>query len=888
MKNRMQNLFVALVLLSALNLQPSTAFAQGTAFAYQGRLNNNGSPAAGTYNLTFALFNTNITGVPIAGPVTNNAVFVTNGLFTVLIDFGPGVFTGATNWLQIGVATNGVGSFTTLTPRQELTPTPYAIYAENVSAAGISGTIQPASLGGTYGNTITLSNAGNSFSGNGAGLTGVNAAALNGLNASNFWRTTGNAGTSPANGNFVGTTDNQPLELRVNGERALRLEPTATNGSINIIGGLENFVVPGKVGSVIAGGGRQDNNGFSETNSIAGNYAFIGGGSGNAINTDANYSAIVSGTSSFIDVNSYNSAIVAGEQNTIGEGTDHSFIGGGLDNSIFLFSGTADIIGGGENNSINGPSIHDSVISGGNGNQVQGNSDTIGGGTLNFATNSYSTVSGGFGNTASGQSATVAGGGQLVVLTSGKAKPLAGGSGGGGNTASGDYSSIGGGRRNTASGYASTIAGGDGNTASLDDAAIGGGWGNIAQNDDATVSGGDNNNAGGYGSVVSGGEQNAANGDHSAVGGGQNNMAFGAADTLAGGQNNSSGGGNVSTISGGEDNNSSGSDAVIGGGMNNSVSAFYSTVGGGVNNTATNMSAVVSGGTNNVSGGYASTVGGGQENGATGDWSTVSGGWRNLAPGDSATVGGGYGNSAVDSATVAGGRGNAASDYVTTVAGGLGNQSLIYGSAVGGGLDNSASGYAATIPGGVSNVASGSYAFAAGQQAQATNNGAFVWADASGYRFSSTTINEFSARATGGVRFVTAVNGSGNPTAGVALSPGATSWATLSDRNAKKDFAAVDTGAVLDKLAAVPVEQWHYKWEAADSTPNLGPMAQDFIHAFYPGRNDKSITTLEFDGVELAAIQGLNQKLNEKDAQIQELKQRLEALEKIVLNQKSN
>src|SRR5208283_4760775 len=81
--------------------------AQGTAFSYQGRLNNNGSPAAGTYNLTFTLFNTNTTGVAIAGPVTNNAVIVTNGLFTVLIDFGSGVFNGTNCWLQVGVETNG-------------------------------------------------------------------------------------------------------------------------------------------------------------------------------------------------------------------------------------------------------------------------------------------------------------------------------------------------------------------------------------------------------------------------------------------------------------------------------------------------------------------------------------------------------------------------------------------------------------------------------------------------------------------------------------------------------------------------------------------------------------------------------------------------------------
>ena len=58
-------------------------------------------------------------------------------------------------------------------------------------------------------------------------------------------------------------------------------------------------------------------------------------------------------------------------------------------------------------------------------------------------------------------------------------------------------------------------------------------------------------------------------------------------------------------------------------------------------------------------------------------------------------------------------------------------------------------------------------------------------------------------------------------------------------------------------------------------------MAQDFKAAFYPGR-DKGISTLEFDGVELAAIQGLNQKLNEKDAEIQDFKARLEKLEQLI------
>jgi hypothetical protein len=105
MKNRSGNIFIALALLAllTLNLPLSSAHAQGTAFTYQGQLQNNGGLASGTYNLQFSLYDTNASGTPIAEPVTNNAVVVTNGLFTVTIDFGSTVWNGQTNWLQIGV-----------------------------------------------------------------------------------------------------------------------------------------------------------------------------------------------------------------------------------------------------------------------------------------------------------------------------------------------------------------------------------------------------------------------------------------------------------------------------------------------------------------------------------------------------------------------------------------------------------------------------------------------------------------------------------------------------------------------------------------------------------------------------------------------------------------
>jgi hypothetical protein len=296
---------------------------------------------------------------------------------------------------------------------------------------------------------------------------------------------------------------------------------------------------------------------------------------------------------------------------------------------------------------------------------------------------------------------------------------------------------------------------------------------------------------------------------------------------------------------------------------------------------------VVSGGTNNVSGGYAAAVSGGSDNLALGNWSTVGGGWLNQAIGDSATVGGGYGNSAVDSATVAGGRDNAASDYITTVAGGLGNQSLVYGSTVGGGLNNNASGYMATIPGGASNTVSGSYAFAAGFQAQATNNNSFVWSDGSAGT-ATTTANQFVARASGGYVLFSGAAGTG-----VSLAPGSGSWSSMSDRNAKDGFTPVNSQAVLAEVASLPLTTWSYKTEPG--VRHVGPMAQDFHTAFAVGEDDRHIAEVDEGGVALAAIQALNQKVEEqrgqleqKETELTELKQRLQALEKIVLNQKPN
>jgi hypothetical protein len=116
----------------------------GTAFTYQGRLDDGGQPKNGTVDLRFDAFNVPTSGGSVnATPVILDAVALSNGVFTVQVDFGSGVFLGDTIFLEIGVREDAAGvagdpnGFTTLAPRQAMTPVPYAIHADNVSLNAI-------------------------------------------------------------------------------------------------------------------------------------------------------------------------------------------------------------------------------------------------------------------------------------------------------------------------------------------------------------------------------------------------------------------------------------------------------------------------------------------------------------------------------------------------------------------------------------------------------------------------------------------------------------------------------------------------------------------------------------------------------------------------------
>lgn len=492
-----------------LILAVSLAFAQaplGTAFTYQGQLKSEGQPYTGTCDFQFGLYDAPSVGTSL-GNLTLTEVPLTEGYFTVQLDFGATTFTGEARWLDISVrCPAGTGGYTQLQPRQELTPAPYALHAIN------------------------------------------------------NWSITGNAGTTPGT-NYLGTSDNQALEIKVNGQRAFRFEPNMT--SPNLIGGYSgNAITTGVYGATISGGGES-----GYLNRVTDNYGSIGGGFSNRVgNDDAS------------PTNSPYATIAGGYHNTAISG--YSAIGGG---SYNMASGEGSAINGGFENTASGGG---SAISGGYSNTASGYASTLSGGYNNTASGYESAIGGGDQNTASGVSSAIGGGNS--------------------NTAGGSVSAIGGGYSNTASGNSSAIGGGGYNTASAMYATVSGGGpsnasdpsntNNKATDNYCTIGGGGGNQAGDADpdsanqqyATVAGGEQNTASEWGSAIGGGLFNTAGGFVSAIAGGGSNTASGG-YSAIAGGYYNTASGNNSAIGGGQNNTASGQYSTVPGGNANIASGM-----------------------------------------------------------------------------------------------------------------------------------------------------------------------------------------------------------------------------------------------------------------------------------------------------------
>jgi hypothetical protein len=355
--------------------------------------------------------------------------------------------------------------------------------------------------------------------------------------------------------------------------------------------------------------------------------------------------------------------------------------------------------------------------------------------------------------------------------------------------------------------------------------------------------------------------------------------------------------------------------ATIGGGRQNWVQAEGGTIGGGLTNTVDGAQSTIGGGQNNEASAFASTIGGGNNNAALGNNATVAGGQQNQAgSAPNATVGGGTSNLASgERATVSGGANNSATAIASTVSGGDVNVASGARSTVAGGTNNCAGGDFSWAGGFGARVRPGNEA---GDGTCTTSsgdadgdNGTFVWADDQGTFFGSTGPRQFLVRAGGGVAFnanfigntsdlvvgaragvdanvdllfrtssgrevsMTARDSDGGLTlshsalsagaprisaGGATLSNGGV-WTNASSRALKTGFTPIDPLEVLRKVVTLPVSTWTYK--SSTEGIHMGPMAEDFKSVFGLAGDGKAIGTVDADGVALAAIQGLNQKL---------------------------
>src|SRR5581483_1309717 len=240
--------------------------AQTTAFTYQGRLTSNASAATGSYDFAFTLFDA-LTGGNQIATVSKTGVTVTNGLFAVTLDFGAGAFPGANRFLEISAKKSTDSTFTTLTPRQQIDPSPYAIRSQSAANAD----------------------------------TAANATQLGGVDASQYVTTTNGPG------NFVQNQSVSPqsASFNISGNGSIggnltvtgTLNATLPAGSANYIQNTttqqtsSNFNISGNgtAGGTLTGGTvsatSQFNIGSNRIFHLGDRSTFVGVGTGNAITT---------------------------------------------------------------------------------------------------------------------------------------------------------------------------------------------------------------------------------------------------------------------------------------------------------------------------------------------------------------------------------------------------------------------------------------------------------------------------------------------------------------------------------------------------------------------------------------------------------------------------
>lgn len=434
---------------------------------------------------------------------------------------------------------------------------------------------------------------------------------------------------------------------------------------------------------------------------------------------------------------------------------------------------------------------------------------------------------------------------------------------------------VGGGFANVASGTDSAVLGGQDNQSCDKLSGIGAGYLNIVANGGSAkasyVAAGEVNTVSGFNSFLGAGFENSVSGPDAFVGAGFMNSAEGAGAFV--------GAGGIlfddHVVS--EPNRATGDDSFVGAGSANWADSDGSFLGAGIDNEivpgtgsgtrSTAYSAIAAGNNNTITltGGTAFVS------------SFIGAGAFNVVSAGQSVVTGGYGNRVSQGQSFVGaGNSNFVGNTYAFDGAGVGNRVTASRAFIGAGFENVAAGTDAAVPGGDGNVANGAASFAAGTGSHALHNGTFVWSDdaTNATTLKSSGANQFLVRASGGVNLYS----SAKLASGVRLAPGSGTWSSLSDRNAKTNIVPTDSHAILERVAALPISEWSYRTEDPH-VRHLGPMAQDFYAAFGVGEDDRHVTSLDEEGVALAAIKALEAQVRDLAARDAELENRIAALQ---------
>jgi hypothetical protein len=276
----MKKTILKFCLLSIIFVLPSylVQAQQTTAFSYQGKLNSSSTPANGSYDLRFELYDA-LSGGNLIGTMNSNGVQLTNGIFTVQLDFGASAFNGSDRYLDISVKLPAEPAYARLTPRQKLQSVPYATKAINSDSATNAQTADFAINAQTANNATNLGGvAANSYlRANGDGSQLVN------VGGTIRWNViTGNQQAQSNNGYFANLF-NSPTETLIN----LPVNPQV--GDMVRVSGNSDWKITQNIGQVVT---RNENEGL--VNSVSWKSHLVEGGqTGNSIASSADGSKLV-------------------------------------------------------------------------------------------------------------------------------------------------------------------------------------------------------------------------------------------------------------------------------------------------------------------------------------------------------------------------------------------------------------------------------------------------------------------------------------------------------------------------------------------------------------------------------------------------------------------